>query len=93
MENKIVIRVTISHYVYGQGRQYTSDIEPLEISKKEFDDKSELQYLINNYCEEWASYTAYDTDLEDYVLEFEHNGQRIERISLSNYADLFGSNL
>jgi hypothetical protein len=93
MENRIEIRVTISHYVYGQGRQYTSDIEPLKIDKEIFGNENALRDAINDYCLEWASYTAYDTDSEDYVLEFWHGEQKIKNVSLSDYSDLFGRNL
>jgi biotin-(acetyl-CoA carboxylase) ligase len=90
MNNKVEINVTISHYVIGQGIQYTSDIDPFYMDASELQYPASVYEAIAEYCEEWASYERrYDANKEDYILEFWRNDERIGKAILSDYADFF----
>lgn len=94
MEQTIKINVTISKYVYGRGKQYTSDIEPLEVDEETLKDQVLLQKAIDEYCYEWAVNTEpYDTGAEAYYLEFWADGVKVGEGRLNDYADYFGYNL
>lgn len=94
MENKIRIGVMISHYTYAQGRQYTSDIEPLEVDEETLKDQVLLQKAIDEYCQALASVMIpYDTEWEDYILAFWYNDVPIKRAFLGDYSDYFGREL
>ena len=88
MENRVKINVTISQYVYGQGIQYTSDIEPFWMDAEDLQNPAEISKAIDEYCEDWASFeTRYDTNVLDYIIEFWHGDERIGKALLSDYAD------
>ncbi len=95
MENKVRIGVTLTHYVLGQGNQYTSDLISLELDKKTLKNKTLLETAINDYCEEFAScMIPFDTDSEEYVLSFWLDDDRkIKSVLLSDYADCLGQSL
>lgn len=94
MENKIRIGVMISHYTYGQGRQFTSDLEPLELDEETLNDQALLQEAINHYCQVLASVMKpYDTEEEDYILSFWLDDTPIKREFLGDYSDYFGRDL
>lgn len=86
--NRVKINVTISHFVLGQGIQYTSDIDPFYIDAEDLRDPAEISKAIAEYCEEWASWeTRYDANEEDFIVEFWYDGERIGKALLSDYAD------
>ncbi len=86
--NKVIINVTISHFVLGQGIQCTSDIDPFYLDVKDLDNPMEIKKAIAEYCEEWASWeTRYDANVEDFILEFWHGDDRIGKALLSDYFD------
>jgi hypothetical protein len=90
MNNKVKINVTISHYIIGQGIQYTSDIDPFYMRADELAYEDVVRRAIDDYCEVWAeNTTSYNTNAEDYIIEFWCGDERIGKAILSNYADFF----
>lgn len=95
MKNKVRIGVMLTHYVIGQGNQYTSDLMPLELLKKTLKDKTLLEIAINDYCEEFASVMIpYNINSEEYILSFWlDDDTKIKSVLLSDYSHLFGQRL
>ena len=94
MENRVRIGVTLTHYVLGQGDEYTSDITPLEVYEKTLNDQTLLEIAIDDYCEEFASLmTPFDTDFEEYILSFWLDDRKIKSVLLSDYAHCLGQGL
>ena len=91
MGNKIKIGVMINHYLFGQGRRYTCDLEPFYIDEQVLNDKVLFQEVVNDYCKQLASVmTPYNTDFEDYTLWFWRDNQKIvKKVLLSDYSDFF----
>lgn len=88
MGSKVIIDVTISRFVAGQGIQYTEDIYPCWMCAKDLQDPAEVSNMIDAYCEIWAENTVrYDANKEDYILEFWRDGERIGKALLSDYAE------
>ena len=84
----MTIRATLSKWT-SSGRSYTSDIDPLVV-----DNLNDLDEAIKEYCTEWASYTQpYDTNEEDYILEFYADTNSPVSVWLSEYAEHFNKNL
>lgn len=88
--NKVFIDVTITHFVAGQGVQYTEDVGTCWMCAEDFRDTVEVNKAIDEFCREWASNTVrYDANEQDYLVEFWHDGERIGKAILSDYADFF----
>lgn len=97
MGNRVRIGVMLTHYVYGSGNQYTSDLMPLEVYKKilNIHNKALLEIAINDYCEEFAYFMRpFDTNSEEYILSFWlDDDTKIRSILLSDYAHCLGRGL
>lgn len=90
--NKVFIDVTISHshFVAGQGIRYTEDFGTCWTYAEDF--PAEVSKVIDAYCETLAeNMMRYDANEQDYVIEFWHNGERIGKALLSDYAEHFMS--
>lgn len=88
--NKVFIDVTITHFVAGQGVQYTKDIGTCWIYAEDFQNPVEVRKAIDAYCETWAENTVcYDANEQDYIIEFWHDGERVGKALLSDYAEHF----
>lgn len=95
MKNKVKIGVMLTHYVIGQGNQYTSNLMPLELFKKTLKDKTLLNIAINDYCEEFANVMIpFDTNSEEYILSFWlDDDTKIKSVLLSDYVHCLGQGL
>lgn len=91
------VKVEVLHYVNGRG-VHISDAEPLEIDERLLNGQilplsavNDYCSVIYNYCKNFAKRTVpYDTNHEDYMLQFWHKGDLISSALLSNFSEFFG---
>jgi len=86
--NRVFIDVTISYFVAGQGISYTEDFGTCWMYAEDLQNPAEVAKAVDAFCETLAENTVrYDANREEYVVEFWHDGERIGKALLSDYAD------
>lgn len=95
MKNKVKIKVMLTNYVYGQDKQYTSDMISLVVDEKTLNDKVLLQEIIKDYCVNFARVIIpYDMNSEEYILSFWLDDDiKIKSVLLNDYTHLFKQNM